>query len=95
MPKKVVEDFINPTVPWKYEGLFTVRVFTDAITGVRDMLPPKAFMKGDTLAINAKVESSTTGITVITKKGAFVITYAQIIEIRNMIKGPLWIQPKP
>lgn len=90
----VDKQFINPVCHWKYDGQFTVRVLADAIKSVRGMLPPKASMKGDTFSINATVESSTTGITVITKNGAFVIAYTKVIEIRNMVKGPLWIQPK-
>ena len=94
MPKRVVEEFVNPSVYWKYDGPFTVRVIAGAIKSVRNMLPPKASMKGDTFSVNAVVESSTTGITVITKAGAFVIAFAHIIEIRNMVGGPLWIHPK-
>ena len=94
MPKKVVEIFVNPEVFWKYDGLFTVRVSAGAIKNVRNMLPPKASMKDARFSINARVESSKTGITVITKNGAFTILFSQIIEIRNMIGGPLWIQPK-
>lgn len=93
--KEVTAVFQNPTVPWKYDGTFTVKVLADRMKAVRAMLPDKASMKGDTFCINATVESTPSSIRVEWRKGCvFEVRFKDTLEVRNMIGGPLWIKPK-